>query len=159
MTRATPILLPALLLAALPLAAQEASPEWTPEQREVIESMQRGPVGIENDFDGWASGYAPTWTYWRLGDDAIRAREPHMALVRDFLAQGNGVVGFRLFPVDVQLLGDVALVRANAEEDVRDPEGATRTIRYSTFTVLRRLEGAWRIHASNLFYPPEDSGR
>lgn len=144
------------LLAPIPLTAQEAARQWTPEQLEVIETMEQGPVDIADDFEGWTRAYATSWTYWRLGAEEIRDRETHLRLVRDFVAQGNRVLGFSLDPVDVQILGDVAVVRANAREVIRDPEGARRVILYSTVSLLGRRAGAWVYLSSNLFYPPAE---
>jgi hypothetical protein len=146
------------LLTPIPLTAQEAGGEWTAEQLEVIRMMENGPVGIEADFDGWAGSYAPSWTYWRLGADEIRDRETHLALVRDFLAQGNQVLGFSLEPVDIRILGDVAVVRANAREVIRDTEGHRRVVRYATLSVLGHRDGVWVYLSSNLFYPPAEGG-
>lgn len=148
----------AALLFPAAATAQDEGP-WTPRQTAIIETLSRGPVGIEDDFDRWAAQYDSTWSYWRLGADAFRDRETHMRLVRDFVAAGNVVTGFSFHPVDVRVEGEWAFVRANVEEAYRDPEGEDHVVNYATFSVLRESDEGWRLVSSNLFYgPPAGAG-
>lgn len=157
----TTLLLPALVLTALlplgPSAEGQETPSWTDEQREVIDALSGGPIGIEeeNVFEQWASGYAPAWTYWRLGTDTTRGREEHMRLVRDYVGEGNHVVGFELEPVDVIVRGDTAIARLNATETIELADGGTRVARYSSVAVLVRERGRWLLLASNLLHLPD----
>lgn len=149
----------AVLLVVPGAASAQEERAWSPEQTAIIEMLSRGPMGIEDDFEGWAAGYDSTWSYWRMGAESSRDRETHMGLVRDFVAAGNVVTAFRFRPVEVRVEGEWAFVRANVEEAYRDPEGGDHVVHYSTFSVLRRGEVDWRLMSSNLFYgPPAGAG-
>jgi ketosteroid isomerase-like protein len=130
--------------------AQEAI--WTPEEQAVIDAVRHGPVGIESDFDAWASGYADAWTYWRVGDRATRPRGEHMALVREFIDAGNRPTAFELEPVDVIIRGDVALLRLVATEDLLSADGEQRVVRYASASMLVLEDGRWKTLATNIVY-------
>ncbi len=142
--------------AAMSGAQAEAPRHWTAEEQAVIDAVSKGPVGIENDFDGWADGYAANWSYWRLGAPEIRERGAHMQLVREYIEGGARVVGFEMTPVDVIVHGDAALLRLNAVETIIEAEGGTRKVQYSSAGFLIKEDGEWRLAASNLYYPPAD---
>ena len=151
--------LPALLLAVLVTTPHQAAAEtraWSAAQQEVIDAASRGPVGIETDFEGWASGYHEEWSYWRVGAPAIRPRSEHMRLVREYLGGGHTIEGFELEPVDVVVRGDVALLRYNATERIREADGTERTVRFSSASMFVREEGRWVCLATNIFYPPAE---
>lgn len=157
MRPATNVLVMALLLVPCSARAQQATAEWTAEQREVLAALSDGPVGIEDEasFEAWAGGYHPDWTYWRLGTDTTRPRDEHMQLVRAYVGEGNRVVDFELEPVDVILRGDTAVVRLNATETIDLAEGGTRVARYSSVAVLAREQDRWLLLASNLLHLPD----
>jgi ketosteroid isomerase-like protein len=126
--------------------------DWTPEQQAVIDAVKQGPVGIESDFDSWADGYADAWTYWRVGDPAVRPRGEHMALVREYIDAGNRPTAFDLEPVDVIVRGDVALLRLIATEELRSAEGEERVVRYASAAMLVNEDGRWKMLATNILY-------
>ena len=130
--------------------AQQA--DWTPEQQAVIDAVRTGPVGIEADFDAWANGYADSWTYWRVGDHTTRPRGEHMALVREFIEDGNRPTSFELEPIDVIIRGDVALLRLIATEELRSAGGEERVVRYASAAMLVREDGHWKMLATNIVY-------
>ena len=148
---------PALALALIWVpasgAAQTDNRDWSPEERAVIEAASVGPVGIETDFDRWERTYHSSWTYWRMGSDAVRSKDDHMELVRGVVEAGTRVTEFQLTPVDVIVRGDTALLRYNAEETLVGPEGETRVVRYSAVSLYALEDGRWLVIASNLFYP------
>jgi ketosteroid isomerase-like protein len=131
-------------------------PEWTADQQAVIDAASTGPVHIHEDFDSWADNYHPDWTVWRMGVDQARAREPHMDLVRDFVATGAVVTDYELTPVDVLVRGDTAVLRYNAREHIRNGDGTGRVVEYSSVTVYAREDGQWLAIASNLAFPDRD---
>lgn len=137
--------------------AEEGAERWTLEEQAVIAAVSKGPVGIEDDFDAWADGYAADWSYWRLGASDIRERDAHMQLVKEYIDGGARVVGFEMTPVDVIVHGDAALVRLNALETIIEADGQTIDVQYSSAAFLIREGGEWRLASSNLFYPPEDT--
>ena len=153
-----PSILVSIVIASTPaqLGGQEAPLTWTPEQQAVIEAASVGPVGIEDDFDRWEDGFLPAWSYWRVGTEETRARATHMGLVRDVVAAGNRIERFELVPVDVIVRGDVALLRYNAVETLRQPDGETRVIRYSSADLYAKEQGVWRTLATNIVYLPDD---
>lgn len=137
--------------------AENPKERWTVEEQAVIDTVSKGPVGIEDNFDAWADGYAADWSYWRLGAPDIRERDAHMQLVREYIDGGARVVGFEMTPVDVIVHGDAALLRLNAVETIIEADGETNEVRYSSAVFLIKEDGEWRLAASNLFYPPADS--
>ena len=144
----------AIAMAAAGLAAEAAAENirWSAEQQAVIDAVEKGPMGIEADFDAWAEGYADAWTYWRVGDAEVRPRDEHMALVRDYIDAGNRPTDFELDPVDVIIRGDVALLRIIATEKLESAAGEERVVRYATATMLVREDGEWRNLATNIVY-------
>lgn len=155
-TTGTALLL-ALLLVPAAATSQESPRTWTTEQREVLDALSGGPVGIEEGatFEAWAAGYHPDWTYWRLGTDTTRPRDEHMQLVRDYVGAGNAVTAFELDPVDVIVRDDTAIVRLNATETIALADGGTRVARYSSVAVMAREQGRWLLLASNLLHLPD----
>ena len=136
----------------IPTGAEAADLKRTAEEQAVIDAVKDGPVGIETDFDAWAQGYAEDWSYWRVGDPEIRARDEHMALVRDFIDKGNRPTAFALEPVDILIRGDIALLRLIAEETLLSPSGEERVVRYASASVLTREDGVWQVLATNIVY-------
>jgi len=136
--------------------ASDSEPSWSDEQQEVIDAASRGPVGIEEDFDGWAAGYHAEWSYWRLGADSTRPRGEHMGLVRDYLGEGNRVVGFEIEALDVIVRGDVAMLRYNAVETIEEADGAKRVVCFSSASMYEKVDGRWLCLATNIFYPPAE---
>ena len=145
-----------LAVAALSSAAYASERTWTPEQLEVIEAIKSGPIGLEDDFEGWSSKYAEDWSYWRLGAEATRPRDEHMKLVRDYIEGGAKIVSYTSTPVDVIVRGDVALVRANMVEELIEADGSPRTVRFSSANMLAKEDGRWLMIASNLTYLPAE---
>lgn len=148
-----------LLVVLLPLVAVTAaadSREWSPRQREVLDAASRGPIGIEDDFEGWASGYHEDWSYWQLGASANRDRATHMSLVREYVGEGHRIAGFELEPVDVVIRGDVALLRYNALERIEEADGEKREVRFSSAALYVEEDGRWLCLATNIFYPPTE---
>ncbi|MEM9619076.1 MAG: nuclear transport factor 2 family protein [Pseudomonadota bacterium] len=133
-----------------------AAPQWTPEEQAVIDAVSNGPIGIEDDFDAWASGFTDTWSYWRIGAAEIRERDAHMRRVKDYIDGGARVVAYEMTPVDVVVRGTAALLRLNATETIEEAGGETVVVQYSSAAFLIKEGGVWRIEASNLFYPPSD---
>ena len=126
--------------------------DWTPEQQAVIDAVKNGPVGIESDFDKWASGYADDWSYWRIGDRNTRPREQHMVLVREFIDGGNRPTRFELEPIDVIIRGDVALLRLIATEELRNVDGEAQVVRCASAAMLVHEDGGWKMLATNIVY-------
>ena len=142
-------LLVASSIGGLALAQQTG---WTPEQQTVIDAVKNGPMGIESDFDTWASGYADDWSYWRVGEQDTRPRDEHMMLVKEYVDAGNRPTAFELEPIDVIIRGDVALLRLIATEELRSAEGEERLVRYASAAMLVREDGGWKMLATNIVY-------
>ncbi|WP_370334951.1 nuclear transport factor 2 family protein [Parvularcula marina] len=147
------IILCGLLAVTSVQAAEE--PRWTPEQQEIIDVASRGPFALNDDFDAWAEGYHPDWSYWRLGAETIRPRDEHMQAVADYMATGVRIVGFEFTPIDVVVRGDTALLRYNAIESIENPDGTRRDVHFSAAGFYAREEGEWKVLASNLYYVPD----
>jgi ketosteroid isomerase-like protein len=142
----------ALVGLTIPAVAEVQDQKWTSEEQAVIDAVKDGPIGIESNFDAWEQGYADDWSYWRVGDPEIRARDEHMALVRDFIDEGNRPTAFALEPVDLLIRGDIALLRLIAEETLLSPSGEEKVVRYASATVLTREDGVWKVLATNIVY-------
>lgn len=126
---------------------------WTPEQEAVIAALSRGPVGIEEDFERWESGFHPDWSFWQMGTVEVRPRDIHMGLVHELIDGGAAVRAFEFTPVDVVVLGDMAMVRANAVETIEHPDGRSQVVRYASMEMLVRVEGRWLVRASSIVFP------
>lgn len=131
--------------------------DWTPEQREVLDVMRNGPVGISEPsaFEAWSAGYAEDWSVWTVGSPRTRTKAPHMELVRDYvIGQGAKVPHFRLNPVAVDIRGDFAVVRSYDEEYIVEADGEIRDLHFAAVTILERDDGRWRLVSSNVFHMP-----
>ena len=149
----------ASLFAALPAYADDGDVKktWTPEQQEIIDIASKGPIDIDTNFEGWEQGYHPEWSFWRVGDDSIRERSVHMALVGGVISEGNRVVDFKLTPVDVMVYGDAALLRYNAVETLENADGEQTQAIFSSAGFYVREDGVWRVRATNIFFPPSET--
>ena len=128
---------------------------WTPEQQEIIDLMQDGPIGLEENFAEWAARYHPDWSYWELGTDNIRPHDEHMDRVRNYIESGARVVEFDLQPVYVAVRGETALIRFKAVEKIVEPGGDTIDVRFSSASVLLKEDEEWKLFATNIYYPPD----
>ncbi len=139
------------LAAAGPVSAQTApTSQWTPGQLEIIALLDDGPMGIETDFEAWESDFHEDWTVWFPGQPAARAKAPHMADVRDYIASGAKVVSYQADFADIAIVGDTALVRFNAVETLEEPDGAPRVVRYASTDFLVRVDGEWKVRATTV---------
>ena len=130
-------------------------PDWTPEEQEIIDIASKGPVGLEEDFDGWAAGYHREWSYWEIGTESYRPRDEHMRRVREYIESGAKVIDFELDPVYINVRGDMAVLRFNALETIVEPGGETIEVRFSSASIYVRTESTWKVFSTNIFYPPD----
>lgn len=144
-----------ILTAGLAGAAEERT--WTAEQQEVLDVMSQGPVGINDNFDGWVKGFDQEWSYWEVGTDSIRPKDIHMERVRSYIGEGNRVTGYQFHPVDVKIFGDIALCRFIAEETITQVNGEELVVRFSSATILRKEADIWKYVANNITYLEPDS--
>ena len=152
--------IPALLVFMLGLGAPaqaeiEPHPNWTPAEQEIIAVLENGPMGIETDFDAWANEFHDDWTVWFAGQPAPRAKADHMPMVREYIESGARVASFTAEFTDIEILGEMALARLNATEELVNPDGSTRIVRYASTELLERQEGAWKVRASTVAFLPE----
>ncbi|MGJ3233336.1 MAG: hypothetical protein ACFE0P_16225 [Oceanicaulis sp.] len=135
--------------------------DWTSDQQDIIDMLTDGPIGIEDpeQFERWASGFDEDWTVWTVGSPVVRRLEPHMNLVRDYVENGGATVsGFRINPVSVEILDDIAVVRSYNEELIKESDGGIRDLHWASVSVYRRLEdGSWTCIASNNMHMPRPS--
>lgn len=54
-----------LCAASLPALASEQ--DWSADQQAIADLLSNGPMGIETDFEAWASEYHDDWTVWFAG--------------------------------------------------------------------------------------------
>ncbi|WP_375210514.1 nuclear transport factor 2 family protein [Hyphomonas jannaschiana] len=143
-----------LTLATLPALASEQ--DWSADQQAIADLLSNGPMGIETDFEAWASEYHDDWTVWFAGQAEPRAKAPHMQLVRDYIDGGASVVSYEAEFADITVLGDTALARFNATESLMEADGSPRTVRYAGTDYLVRVEGTWKVRATTVAFLPDD---
>ena len=146
-------ILSGLFLAILIPVLAHAESDRTDDRAAILAMMERGSVGIGADFEAWARNFHPDWTIWMAGSEAAREREAHMALVRDYLAQGAEVEAYELDLVRLNIYGDQAVLDYNAVETIREADGGLRIVRYSATAVLVREAGRWLIRTTSLSFP------
>jgi ketosteroid isomerase-like protein len=144
----------AFCAASLPAFASEQ--DWSADQQAIADLLSNGPVGIETDFEAWASEYHEDWTVWFAGQAEARAKVPHMKLVRDYIEGGARVVSYEAEFADITVLGDTALARFNATESLMEADGSPRTVRYAGTDYLVRVDGVWKVRATTVAFLPED---
>ena len=146
-------------LALLFLTAAAAGAENAADEQALIDLVRSGPAALNSDFEAWQSGYDSSWSYWRLGAEQTRARDPHMALVRANIEDGMRIDDFDVQIVEVLVEGDWGFVRYNATEKLTLATGEQRTVRFSSASLYTRESGNWKVLRSSLSYlPDEESG-
>ena len=151
----TTLLVFTLGLATPAHAEMEPQHAWTPAEQEIIAVLENGPMGIETDFDAWADEFHDDWTVWFAGQPAPRAKADHMPMVRDYIESGARVASFTAEFTDIEILGEMALARLNATEELINPDGGTRIVRYASTELLEREEGMWKVRASTVAFLPD----
>ena len=116
----------------------------------ILAILSRGPVGIESEFSAWERNFHPDWTVWFSGQDGVRARDPHMANVRAYVATGAAVIGYEFELDDLVLDAETALVRFHAVETIRESDGGLRIVPYAGTDYLVRRDGRWLIRTSSV---------
>ena len=103
----------------------EPSPwgNWSTAQQELIAVASKGPKALNQDFEAWAEGYHPDWSYWHVGQGGVRQRSEHMRLVREFMDTGAQIIDFTFEPLDVIIRGDTGFIRYNAVETIKGGDG------------------------------------
>jgi ketosteroid isomerase-like protein len=144
------------VLGAASLPALASEQDWSADQQAIANLLSNGPMGIETDFEAWASEYHDDWTVWFAGQAEPRAKDPHMQLVRDYIDGGARVVSYEAEFADIAVLGDTALARFNATESLMEADGSPRTVRYAGTDYLVRVDGAWKVRATTVAFLPED---
>ena len=141
------------------LAAPETAPapQWSPDQQAIIALIEHGPMGIETDFEAWESKYHEDWTVWFPGQETVRAKGPHMTLVRDYIGSGAKVISYEAQFADIAVFGDTALARFNAVERLENPDGSPRVVYYGGTDLLIRVDDTWKVRTTtvSLMDPPE----
>jgi ketosteroid isomerase-like protein len=117
--------------------------------------VARGPQVLSSDFEAWAAGYHPDWSYWRLGAAETRARAEHMPLVRANMEGGMQIEDFEIEIVDMLVNGGVGYVRYNAVEHLRLAGGEKREVRFSAASLYTHENGEWQVLRSSLSYLPQ----
>lgn len=129
--------------------AQAPEPQ-TDERAAILSILSRGPVGIETDFEAWERNFHPDWTVWFSGQAGVRARGPHMASVRDYIAGGAAVISYD-FELDALVVSDeTALARFHAIETIREAGGNERRVAYAGTDYLVHEGGRWLIRTSSV---------
>ncbi len=142
----------ALLFSQSSIALSAEQVKWTVEQQEIINIVKAWPFGLHEDFDAWVAGYHPHWTYWELGTDNLRLRSEHMTRVRNYIGSGAQVLEFEIDPKHVDIRGDMAVIRYNAVETIREASEETILVRFSSANIFLKQEGAWKLFSTNIHY-------
>lgn len=142
-------------LCAMSLPALASEQDWSADQQAIADLLSNGPMGIETDFEAWASEYHDDWTVWFADQAEPRAKGPHMQMVRDYIDGGARVVSYEAEFADIAVLGDTALARFNATESLIEADGTPRTVRYASTDYLVRVDGAWKVRATTVAFLPE----
>jgi hypothetical protein len=142
------------LLLGLLSAPAFAEPPGIPNEQALIEHVRAGPSLLNSNFQSWAAGYHPDWSYWRLGSSETRPRDIHMPLVEENINNGMHIDDFDVEIVEVFVSGDLGFVRYNATEHLTQGDGIKRVVRFSAASLYTRETGQWQTLRSNLVYAP-----
>ena len=146
-------ILAALLLGLVAMSQSVAQSVEEADREQIIAIMEGGPLHIGVETDLWEQNFHPDWTVWFAGNEATRDRALHMPAVHDYVASGAVVVAYEFDLVSLDLFEDIAVVRYNAIEHIREGDGNMRVVPYSGNDTLVREGDRWLIRTSSLSFP------
>ena len=122
-----------------------ASQEWSPEQEEVLSTLQDlWSYSSAGDIESWYALVSEDYRGWSVADpmpfdkEASRRRNSQRVWRRVF---------YRIYPLAIDLHGDVAIVFYSFVADTELPDGSRSTSTGRWTDVFRKEEGRWLLIA------------
>ena len=129
------------VLFALPVSAQN----WSPEQREVIDHVQRCWETWEDGLAAWeeACPHAEDRVFWFTADDVPKTNWSNFGESIQYFMDSEESEFFEHRPLYVAIHGDVASYAYWVFRAVRDAGGQPTTISEKRLESFRRVGGQW----------------
>lgn len=135
------------VFAAIVLAISFASSAQAQDEGEAVLTMERdlALVLTRDGLDAFAARFHDDFTLWIDGDEVARAE--YLTWVAAWHAAGNGAISTQMWPVSVDVFGDLALSRYVLREDFVD--GSSFVGRF--VSLARRSNGSWQVYRTTVF--------
>ncbi len=128
-----------------PLAAQE----WSPEQKEVWKFVKDfWQKGTDKDLEGWYALIADDYRGWSVGDLAPSTKKDARPQISRFI-DTRTVVLLHLFPLAIDIHGDIAIVFYTYEQTLEKTDGTEINQKGKWMDVYRKRQGQWQLLADS----------
>ena len=130
-----------LILFALPLSAQN----WSPEQRDLIDHVQRCWDTFQEGFDAWQEVCPPAENrvFWITSDDVPKTDWSNFEESIQYTLDNEETLFLELRPLHVAMHGDVATYAYWVFYAVRDADGQHIAHTEKRLEAFRRVGGQW----------------
>jgi ketosteroid isomerase-like protein len=130
---------------AAPLVAQE----WSPEQQEVWTFVKDfWQKFADKDFEGWIADFADDYRGWNVGNLAPHTKKERLPWWRRFIEKET-VVALQLFPLAIDMHGDIAIVFYTYEQVLEKKDGTELNEKGKWMDVYRKRQGRWQLIADS----------
>lgn len=134
------------VLLCSPLSLLLADEQWTKDQQLVLESIERlsATTALSGaGADEYAAILADDFSRWTTGSSLINGKGEWVEGVRSWFDAGWRVAGRKEKIIQINVIGDRALVRRIVEETYHGPDGDRTNSRAALAESWVRVEGAW----------------
>ena len=130
----------AFLLESTPLNVKE----WTAEQKEVAECFHKMvDTAIKGDIEKLKSFYHPEMSWWDYKQEHPIGIDVFLKGMEDLYKSEVKWVSSDAKPLEIHVVGNVAILYATYTNFLKDPEGNETTISGRWTAVLIKQEGKW----------------
>ncbi|MEE4243941.1 MAG: nuclear transport factor 2 family protein [Kangiellaceae bacterium] len=134
------------------LFAENARGHWTEQQQEIIELNRFVPLAPKQvGFSAYTELFHPDYTNWYMKGDAesVRSRDKFLALVKQWLDDGNYATYSKVVPISVDVFGDLAYVRLLQEEHFYNPNGKPTKFVGQFVNLMKKHKGKWTFYRTS----------
>ena len=129
-----------------------ADDDWTMEQLEVLESIERlsattAPGG--DGADGYAKTLADNFSRWTTGSNLINGKNEWVDGIRGWFNEGWRVADRNQTIIEITIMGDRAFVRRVVEETYLSPSEERTISKAALAESWIRVGGAWLLYWVN----------
>lgn len=127
-------------------------PAWSEEQAEIIAVSRFVALAPkELGFEEYSNLFHPDFTSWymRGGTESLRTREQYLALVRDWLDEGNYAISSEVNPISIEIFGDIAYVRQVRIERFHNPNGEPTMFVGHFASLMKKHNGQWTFYRTS----------
>lgn len=135
-----------------PCPDSPAQDSWTPEQLEVLQSMERLSAATAPDGAGpdeYAAVLAEDFSRWTMGSSVINGKKDWVDGMRDWFDDGWRVSDRNQDVLGISISGGFAFVRRIVAETYRGPDGDTNSSRAGLSETWIRGKEGWLLSRVN----------